>query len=215
MPTRLDGKVALVTGASSGIGEAAALALAQAGAVVAVSGRRRERLDGLVAQIQSAGGKGLALQCDVSVEADATKAVQDTVAAWGRIDILINSAGVNEAGGVDSLPLNLWRKVIDINLMGTLYSCKAAVPLMKAQRSGDIINISSTAGRRGSGAFAAYATSKFGVTGLTESLRQEVGGSGIRVSIIEPGATHTEIADSISDPGARAAIWKHVTKYSY
>lgn len=212
MPKQFHGKVALVTGASSGIGEAAALALARAGAAVAVCGRRKERLDALIKQIDVAGGQGLALPCDVSVEADATKAVQDTAAEFGRIDILINSAGVNEAGGVDALPLDLWRKVLDVNLMGTLYTCKAAVPLMKAQRSGDIINISSTAGRRASAAFAAYATSKFGVTGLTESLRQEVGGSGIRVSIIEPGATHTEIADSITDPVARKAIWKHVTK---
>jgi NADP-dependent 3-hydroxy acid dehydrogenase YdfG len=212
MPQQLSGKVALITGASSGIGEAAALALAKAGAAVAVSGRRQERLDALVKRIDAVGGRGLALPGDVSVEADATRAVQDTAAGFGRIDILINSAGVNEAGGVDSLPLDLWRKVIDINLMGTLYSCKAAVRLMKAQGSGDIINISSTAGRRAAAAFAAYATSKFGVTGLTESLRQEVGRSGIRVSIIEPGATRTEIADSITDPTAREAIWKHVTK---
>lgn len=212
MTQQLSGKVALITGASSGIGEAAALALAEAGAAVAVSGRRKERLDLLVERIEAAGGKGLALPGDVSVEGDAGNAVQDTAAHFGRIDILINSAGVNEAGGVDSLPLELWHKVIDINLMGTLYTCKAAVPLMKAQGGGDIINISSTAGRRAAAAFAAYATSKFGVTGLTESLRQEVGREGIRVCIIEPGATSTEIADSISDPKAREAIWKHVTK---
>lgn len=208
----LTGKVALVTGASSGIGAAAAMALAQAGAAVAVSGRRKERLDSLVQRIEAAGGKGLALPCDVSVEADATRAVQDTVAQLGRIDILINSAGVNEAGGVESLSLELWRKVIDINLMGTLYTCKAAVPLMKARGSGDIINISSTAGRRAAAAFAAYATSKFGLTGFTESLRQEVGGAGIRVCIIEPGATQTEIAESITDANAREAIRAHVSK---
>lgn len=212
MSQQLSGKVALVTGASSGIGEAAALALAAQGVTVAVSGRRKERLDDLVRRIEAAGGKGLALPGDVSVEADATKAVADTVAQLGRIDILINSAGVNEAGGVESLPLDLWRKVIDVNLMGTLYSCKAAVPLMKAQGGGDIINISSTAGRRATAAFAAYATSKFGLTGFTESLRQEVGGAGIRVCIIEPGATKTEIADSISDPVAREAIRAHVSK---
>jgi NADP-dependent 3-hydroxy acid dehydrogenase YdfG len=208
----MTGKVALITGASSGIGEAAAIALAQAGAAVAVSGRRKERLGSLVQRIEAAGGKGLALPGDVSVEGDATRAVQNTVAELGRIDILINSAGVNEAGGVESLPLELWRKVIDINLMGTLYTCKAAVPLMKAQGSGDIINISSTAGRRAAAAFAAYATSKFGLTGLTESLRQEVGGAGIRVCIIEPGATQTEIAESITDANAREMIRAHVSK---
>lgn len=209
---RLAGKVALVTGASSGIGEAAALSLAAAGASVAVSGRRKERLDSLVRRIEKAGGKGLALPGDVSIEADATRAVNDTVARLGRIDVLINSAGVNEAGGIESLPLDLWRKVIDINLMGTLYCCKAAVPAMKAQGGGDIINISSTAGRRAGAGFAAYSTSKFGVNGLTECLRQEVGGAGVRVCIIEPGATTTEIAESISDLKAREAIRAHVTK---
>ena len=212
MTERLTGKVALVTGASSGIGEAAALALAAEGAAVAVSGRRRERLENLVTRIERAGGKGLALPGDVAVEADATRAVADTVARYGRLDVLVNSAGVNEAGGVESLSLDAWRRVIDINLLGTLYTCKAAIGPMKAQGAGDIINISSTAGRRAAGRFGPYSTSKFGVTGLTEGLRQEVGAAGIRVCILEPGATTTEIADSITDPAARAAIWKHVTK---
>jgi NADP-dependent 3-hydroxy acid dehydrogenase YdfG len=208
----LAGKVALVTGASSGIGEGAALALAAAGVAVAVSGRRSERLDALVAKIEGAGGTAVALPGDVAVEADATKSVADTVAQFGRIDILVNSAGVNEAGGVESLTLDQWRRVIDINLYGTLYTCKAAVPLMKAQGSGDIINISSTSGRRAAGLFGPYSTSKFGVTGLTEGLRQEVGQAGIRVSIIEPGATESDIADSITDPKWRDMIKAHVSK---
>jgi NADP-dependent 3-hydroxy acid dehydrogenase YdfG len=208
----LTGKVALVTGASSGIGEAAALALAAAGAAVAISGRRKERLDTLVARIEAVGGKALALPGDVAVEAYATKSVEDTVAQLGRIDILVNSAGVNEAGGVEALSMELWRKVIDINLYGTIYTCKAAFPHMKAQGGGDIINISSTSGRRSAAAFASYSTSKFGVTGFTESLRQEGGGVGIRVAIVEPGATETEIANSITDPEWSAAIHQHVTK---
>jgi NADP-dependent 3-hydroxy acid dehydrogenase YdfG len=208
----LTGKVALVTGASSGIGAAAALALAAAGATVAVNGRRQDRLDELVAKIAAAGGKGLALPGDVSKEADAFKTVSDIVAQLGRLDIVINSAGVNEAGGVESLPLDLWRKVIDINLMGTIYTCAAAVPAMKANGGGDIINISSTAGRKAGAAFASYSTSKFGLTGFTESLRQEVGQQGIRVCILEPGATETEIATSITDPKWSAAIQSHVSK---
>jgi NADP-dependent 3-hydroxy acid dehydrogenase YdfG len=208
----LAGKVALVTGASSGIGAAAALALAASGVAVAVSGRRAERLFALVAKIEAAGGKALAFAGNVAAEVDATKSVEDTVAQLGRIDILINCAGVNEAGGVESLSLDQWRKVIDINLYGTLYTCKAAVPHMKAQGSGDIINISSTSGRRAAGLFGPYSTSKFGLTGLTEGLRQEVGGAGIRVSIIEPGATETEIADSITDPKWREMIQQHVSK---
>ena len=212
MTGSLTDKVALVTGASSGIGEAAALALAAAGAAVAVSGRRADRLADLVARIESADGTALALPGDVAIEADAARSVADTVAQFGRIDIPVNSAGVNEAGGVEALSLDKWRKVIDINLMGTIHTCAAAFPHMKAQGGGDIVNISSTSGRRASAAFAAYSTSKFGLTGFTESLRQEGGGLGIRVAIIEPGATETEIASSISDPAWSAAIRQHVSK---
>jgi NADP-dependent 3-hydroxy acid dehydrogenase YdfG len=212
MAGSLAGKVALVTGASSGIGEAAALALAAAGAKVAVSGRRKERLDSLVQRIEAAGGAGLALPGDVSVEADATKSVADTIAAFGRIDILINSAGVNEAGGIESLPIEQWRRVIDINLMGTIYTCRAAFPHMKGQGGGDVVNISSTAGRRSGWRFASYSTSKFGLTGFTEALRQEGGPAGIRVSIVEPGATATEIASSITDPQWREMIQQHTHK---
>ena len=147
MAATLAGKVALVTGASSGIGEAAALALAAAGAWVAISGRRTANLAALAERIAAAGGRALALPGDVAVEAEATKSVEDTVARLGRIDILVNSAGVNEAGGVEALSLDKWRKVIDINLMGTLYTCAAAFPHMKAQGGGDIVNISSTSGR--------------------------------------------------------------------
>lgn len=212
MAQSLVGKVALVTGASSGIGEGAALALAKAGAIVAVSGRRKDRLDSVVARIEAAGGKALALPGDVAVEEQARKSVEDTVAAFGRIDILINSAGVNEAGGVETLPLEQWHRVIDINLMGTIYTSRTAFPLMKAQGAGDIVNISSTAGRRAGWHFASYSTSKFGVTGFTEALRQEGGSHGVRVAIVEPGATATEIAASISDPQWSAAIHEHTHK---
>ncbi len=209
---KLSGKVALVTGASSGIGEAAAVSLAAAGASVAVCGRRKERLDSLVQRIAAAGGVGLAVPADVAIEADATRAVSDTIAKLGRLDILINSAGVNEAGGIESLPLEQWRRVLDINLMGTIYTCRAAFPQMKRQGGGDIVNISSTAGRRSGWRFASYSTSKFGLTGFTEALRQEGGQVGIRVSIVEPGATATEIANSISDLQAREAIQRHTHK---
>jgi len=206
------GKVALVTGGGTGIGEAAAMALAAAGAQVAITGRRKERLDAVVAAIEAAGGKALAIQSDVSKESDAFAAVEQTVSALGRIDIVINSAGVNEAGGIQSLDLDGWRKVIDINLWGTIYTCKAAIPQLKASGGGDIINISSTAGRRAAGLFASYATSKHGVNGFTESIRQELGGDNIRISVIEPGATETEIASSISDPKWSEMIQSHVSK---
>lgn len=212
MADQLTGKVALITGGGTGIGEAAALALAAAGATVVVTGRRRARLDEVVAAITIAGGEALAVPGDVSVEADAFAAVEQTIAHFGRLDIVINSAGVNEAGGIVSLSLDGWRKVIDINLWGTIYTCKAAVPHLKAAGGGDIINISSTAGRRAAGLFASYATSKHAVNGFTESIRQELGGENIRVCVIEPGATETEIADSITDPQWSAAIQQHVSK---
>lgn len=212
MAESLAGKAALVTGASSGIGEGAALALAAAGVSVAVSGRRKDRLDDLVRRIEQAGGQALALPGDVSEEPAASRAVADTAAHFGKIDILINSAGVNEAGGVETLPLEQWHRLIDINLMGTIYTSRAAFPLMKAQGGGDIINISSTAGRRAGCQFAAYSTSKFGVTGFTEAMRQEGGLAGIRVAIVEPGATATEIAESITDPKWRDAIHQHTHK---
>jgi NADP-dependent 3-hydroxy acid dehydrogenase YdfG len=210
--TGLSGKVALVTGGASGIGKGAALALAAAGVAVAVSGRRKERLDAVVTEIESAGGKALAIQGDVGVEAQAFAAVEQAVAAFGKLDILINCAGVNEAGGIEALDLEGWRKVIDINLWGTIYSCKAAVPYINAAGGGDIINISSTAGRRAAGLFASYATSKHGVNGFTESIRQELGGQDIRVALIEPGATETDIAASVSDPQWSAMMQAHVSK---
>lgn len=212
MKQSLEGKVALVTGGGTGIGGAVALALASAGARVAITGRRRDRLDQIVSEIEALGGRALAIESDVSVEAQAFGAVDQTVATLGRLDIIVNSAGVNEAGGLQSLDLDQWRKVIDINLWGTIYTCKASVPHLKAAGGGDIINISSTAGRRAAGLFASYATSKHGVNGFTESIRQELGNDNIRVSVVEPGATETEIASSISDPKWAEMIAAHTSK---
>ncbi len=208
----LAGKVALVTGASSGIGEAAAFALATAGAMVAVSGRRRERLDALVARIEAAGGKGLALPGDMTVEAEAIQAVEETVARLGRIDILINSAGVMQAGGIENCDLDEYRRVFDINLFATLYTCKAAVPHMLAQGGGDIITISSLAGRKGGPQTSAYSASKHAVNAMTDGMRQELGNRNIRVCTLMPGATATEVGDHISDPAWRKNIQAHVHK---
>lgn len=208
----LAGKVALVTGGGTGIGRAAALALAAAGASVAITGRRADKLEAVVAAIVAAGGAARAIVSDASHEEQAFAAVEQAVTAFGRLDILINSAGVNEAGGIEGLSLDLWRKVIDINLWGTIYTTKAAVPHLKAAGGGDIINISSTAGRRAAGLFGAYATSKHGVNGFTESIRQELGGQNIRVCVVEPGATETDIASGFSDPQWAAMIQQHVSK---
>src|SRR5262245_53170398 len=212
MTGTLAGRVALVTGASSGIGEGAALALAAAGATVAVAARRADRLEALVQRIQSAGGKALSLPGDVVDEAVAKGIVDQTIKHFGRLDILVNSAGIIQAGGVENAKLDEWRRVLDVNLLATLYTCTAAIGPMREQGGGDIINISSTAGRRAAAPFGPYSTSKFGLTGMTEGLRQEVGKYGIRVCIVEPGATTTEVADSITDPNYRKAMQAHVSK---
>jgi NADP-dependent 3-hydroxy acid dehydrogenase YdfG len=212
MTQSLSGKVALVTGASSGIGEATAISLAAAGATVAVSARRADRLAGLVARIEAAGGKALALAGDMAVEAEALKAVEDTVAQLGRIDILINSAGVMQAGNVENADLDEYRRVFDINLFATLYTCRAAVPHMLKQGGGDIVTISSLAGKKGGPFTNAYSASKHAVNSMTDAMRQELGDRNIRVSILMPGATETEVAHNISDPNWRSAIQTHVSK---
>ncbi|WP_288806605.1 SDR family NAD(P)-dependent oxidoreductase [uncultured Novosphingobium sp.] len=212
MSGQLAGKVALVTGASSGIGAAAALCLAEAGARVVVCARRTARLAGLVTQIEAAGGTALAIPGDMTLEDDARGAVEKTVAAFGRIDILINSAGIMEAGGIENCDTAIYRRVIDINLMGTVYTSAAAVPHMLAQGGGDIITISSLAGRKGGPMTSAYSASKHAVNMMTDGMRQELGGRNIRVTTLMPGATETEVADSISDPQWRSAIKAHVSK---
>jgi NADP-dependent 3-hydroxy acid dehydrogenase YdfG len=212
MAQPLAGRVALVTGASSGIGEAAAIALAEAGASVAVSARRADRLEALVAKIEAAGGKALALPGDVVDEAAATAAVEQTVAHFGKIDILINSAGILQAGGIENGSTDEYRRVMDVNLMGTVYASRAAIAPMKAQGSGDIINISSQASRKVSKLFNAYHASKHALNAMTEGLRQEVGDHGIRVCALMPGATTTEVANNVSDANFRTAMQAHVAK---
>ncbi|MDG2004235.1 MAG: SDR family NAD(P)-dependent oxidoreductase [Novosphingobium sp.] len=212
MAGTLDGKVALVTGASSGIGAAAAIALAGAGATVAVSARRADRLEELVGQIEAAGGAALALPGDMMVEAEAIKAVEDCVAQLGRIDILINSAGVMQAGGIESADMELFRRVFDINLFATLVTCKAAAAHMLVQGGGDIINVSSMAGRKGGPMTSAYSGSKHALNAMTDGMRQELGDRNIRVTILMPGATETEVAGGIVDPQWREMIATHVSK---
>ena len=208
----LAGKIALVTGASSGIGAAAAVALGAAGATVAVVARRADRLDSLVSQIKNAGGNALALPGDVTDEKVAEGVVTQTLGRFGRLDILVNSAGIIDAGGVENAVTEQYRRVLDINLMASLYTSRAVIGPMRAQGGGDIINISSIAGRRAAALFNAYSASKFALTAMTEALRQEVARHGIRVCIIEPGATTTEVSAGVTDPTSRKFIAAHVSK---
>jgi NADP-dependent 3-hydroxy acid dehydrogenase YdfG len=208
----LAGRVALVTGASSGIGAAAAAALAAAGATVAMVARRADRLNTLVGQIEGGGGRALALPGDVTDERVAQAVVTETLSRFGRLDILVNSAGIIDAGGVENAVTEQYRRVLDINLMASLYTSRAVIGPMRAQGGGDIINISSIAGRRAAALFNAYSASKFALTAMTEALRQEVARHGIRVCIIEPGATTTEVSAGVSDPTSRKFIAAHVSK---
>ncbi|MER5538684.1 SDR family NAD(P)-dependent oxidoreductase [Streptomyces mirabilis] len=199
MNRRLDGTVALVTGASSGIGHATALELAREGASVALVGRREDRLTDLAAEITGAGGKALVVPADITTAQAAAEAVERTVEGLGRLDTLVNNAGLMLLGPAPSADLNDWRRMIDINLMGLMYAAHAAVPhLVKAaaeepRRVADIVNIGSLAGRNAYAMSAVYSATKFGVGAFSEALRQELARQHVRVSVIEPGSVDTEL----------------------
>lgn len=199
MGDELKGTVALVTGASSGIGEATALMLAGQGAAVAVVARRRDRLEKLAKKVQSEGGTALVIEGDMTDGEQARAAVERTVAELGRLDTLVNNAGVMLLGPAVGAPLDEWQRMVEINVLGLLYCTHAALPhLLKAaedspRKVADVVNISSVAGRIARSGSAVYNTTKFGVVAFSEGLRQEVTGRHVRVSIVEPGAVDTEL----------------------
>ncbi|MFF4251797.1 SDR family NAD(P)-dependent oxidoreductase [Streptomyces sp. NPDC001663] len=199
MARRLEGTVALVTGASSGIGHATALELAREGASVALVGRREDRLTDLAAEISDAGGKALVVPADITTAEAAAEAVERTVEGLGRLDTLVNNAGLMLLGPAPGADLNDWRRMIDINLMGLMYTAHAAVPhLVKAaaeqpRQVADIVNIGSLAGRNAYAMSAVYSATKFGVGAFSEALRQELARQHVRVSVIEPGSVDTEL----------------------
>jgi NADP-dependent 3-hydroxy acid dehydrogenase YdfG len=199
MAGSLDGAVALVTGASSGIGEATALALAERGAAVAIAARRRDRLEDLAGRIGGTGGTSLVLEADLTDEAQATGAVNHTVSELGRLDILVNNAGVMLLGPAVDADTDEWRRMLAVNVDALLHCAHAALPhLLKAaedspRQVADMVNVSSVAGRTVRRGSAVYNLTKHGVGAFSESLRQEVAGRHVRVSLIEPGATATEL----------------------
>jgi NADP-dependent 3-hydroxy acid dehydrogenase YdfG len=196
----LSGTVSLVTGASSGIGEATALALAGLGSAVALVARRGDRLDDLAERIATDGGKALAIEADVGSEEEAQQAVERTVGELGRLDTLVNNAGMMLLGPVENAPLQEWRRMLDVNVAGLLYCAHAALPhLLRAADDGprgvaDMVNISSVAGRVARAGSGVYNLTKHGVGAFSESLRQEVTERHVRVSLVEPGAVDTELA---------------------
>ncbi|HEX9414732.1 MAG TPA: SDR family NAD(P)-dependent oxidoreductase [Ktedonobacterales bacterium] len=211
MPGRLEGKVALVTGASSGIGEATALALGAEGARVAAAARRSDRLAALVRRIEARGGQAMALVVDVSDEAQVREMMRRARDTWGRVDILVNDAAVAQLGPIDGANTEDWRRMVNINLLGLMYATHAVLPLMKAQGSGHIVNVSSRAGRIAQEGTGVYSATKWGVGAFSESLRQEVAKNHIRVTVIEPGVVATEMQEHLTVPTAteQALAWMH------
>jgi NADP-dependent 3-hydroxy acid dehydrogenase YdfG len=203
MAERLDGTAALVTGASSGIGEATARVLASHGAAVAVAARRRDRLDALVQRIEADGGRAVAIEVDVTTEPEARRAVSEAVDALGRLDTVINNAGVMLLGPVTDAPLEEWDRMVALNVQGLLYVSHAALPHLKAaaqngpRQVADLVNISSVAGRRANRGSAVYNLTKFGVGAFSEAMRQELAAEHVRVSLVEPGAVATELTDHL------------------
>ena len=199
MSKQLTGTVAIVTGASSGIGHATAIELAGRGASVALVARRKDRLDALVTEIETAGGIALAVPTDISDRAQAEAAVEQTIEQFGRLDILVNNAGLMILGPVSDTDVDDWERMVAINQNGLLYMTRAALPHLRAaaghgpRQVADIVNISSIAGRVAWANFGVYNMTKFGVNGFTEALRQEMTQSHVRVGVLEPGAVDTEL----------------------
>lgn len=196
----LAGTVALVTGASSGIGEAAARRLAAEGAAVALAARRLDRLEALAAEIESGGGRTLVLEADVTDQAQAEAAVARTVEQLGRLDTLVNNAGVMLLGPIPDAPIEEWERMMSVNVLGLLYAAHAAIPhLLEAaagepRRVADMVNISSVAGRVAREGSGVYNATKHAVGAFSEALRQEVTERHLRVSLVEPGAVSTELS---------------------
>ncbi|MBF8190375.1 SDR family NAD(P)-dependent oxidoreductase [Nonomuraea sp. K274] len=201
MNTRLDGRVVLVTGASSGIGEATALALSAEGARVAAGARRADRLESLA---RKAPGEVLALELDVTDQESVRAAVAKTVERFGGLDILVNNAGLMLNSLIVGADTTEWTRMVETNLLGSMYTVHAALPHL-LERKGTILQVSSTSGRIASAYSGVYAATKFGIAAFSESLRQEVTTQGVRVVVIEPGFVATELTSHITDPTMQAA----------
>jgi NADP-dependent 3-hydroxy acid dehydrogenase YdfG len=210
MTTRsLDGRTALVTGASSGIGESTALALADAGAAVALGARRADRLASVAARIGHAGGHAISIDLDVTDEQSCHAAVERVRADLGPVDVLVNNAGLMLLGPVLDADTEDWRRMINTNLLGLMYMTHTVLPGMVQQGAGDIVNVSSVAGRTVRAGSAGYNASKWAVNAFSEALRQEVTRSGVRVSLVEPGLVTTELPTHITHPETRDRLVRH------
>lgn len=197
-------KVVLVTGASSGIGEAVARELAASGAVVVIGARRVERLEALKAEIEAAGGKAMAQALDVTSRESVQAFVEAARAQFGRVDVIVNNAGVMPLSPLAALKVDEWDQMIDVNIRGVLHGIAAALPIMEAQGAGQIINIASTAGHQIIPSGAVYCATKFAVRVLSEALRMET--DKVRVTVVSPGATTSELAHTITHEDTAAFV---------
>ena len=197
------GKIVVITGASSGLGEATARHLSAEGATVVLGARRVERVQSLAKELTAKGGKALAVATDVT-HADQVKRLVDTaVQTHGRIDVMLNNAGLMPLAPLERLTIDDWNRMIDVNIKGVLYGIAAALPHMKRQKAGHIINVSSVAGHKVRPGNAVYAATKHAVRVISEGLRMELKPYNIRTTIISPGAVATELLDSITEPDVR------------
>jgi NADP-dependent 3-hydroxy acid dehydrogenase YdfG len=206
MSNNIEGKVVVITGASSGLGEASARLLAAERASVVLGARRQDRLQSLAGDINASGGRALAVTTDVTDRAQVKRLVNAAVQAYGRIDVMINNAGLMPQAPLERLKIDEWDRMIDVNLKGVLYGIAAALPYMQQQKSGHIINVSSVAGHKVGPGFAVYAATKHAVRALSEGLRQEVKPYNIRTTVISPGAVATELPNGVTDPAAAERI---------
>jgi len=206
MAVGIESKVVVITGASSGLGEAAARLLSAQGATVVLGARRVDRLQALAKDIEARGGKVLARETDVTKRELVKALVDAAVQSFGRIDVMINNAGLMPQAPLEQLKLDEWDRMIDVNIKGVLRGIAAALPHMKRQKAGHFINVSSVAGHRVGPGFAVYAATKYAVRALSEGLRQEVKPYNIRTTVISPGAVATELPNAITDPAAAERV---------
>lgn len=208
MSNNIEGKVVVITGASSGLGEATARLLSAQGALVVLGARRADRIQALAAALTAGGGKAMALTTDVTRREQVQKLVDAAVKTYGRIDVMINNAGLMPQSPLERLKVDDWDRMIDVNIKGVLYGIAAALPHMKQQKLGHIINVSSVAGHKVRAGGAVYAATKYAVRALSEGLRQEVKPYNIRTTVISPGAVATELPDSVTEPDVAESFHK-------
>ena len=208
MSDNIEGKVVVITGASSGLGEATARLLSEQGAPVVLGARRVDRLQSLADELTASGGKALAVTTDVTRCEQVKRLLDAAVEAYGRIDVMINNAGLMPQSPLERLKIYEWDRMIDVNIKGVLYGIAAALPYMKQQKAGHIINVSSVAGHKVGPGSAVYAATKHAVRALSEGLRQEVKPYNIRTTVISPGAVATELPDSVTDPDVAERLHK-------